>query len=128
MTQTMQDYGVIANWCSILIATLNDKITGMPCAQVNDRSMVNFMQKHGTAVSNKIMSSNNDCSFNIDPDTQLSHTSAKDQCMYYNSNRFISRFGSTTESIFMVHVNIRSARKNRTDFVCSLQCLNWKFK
>ena len=27
----------------------------------------------------------------------------------------------------MVHVNIRSARKNLTDFLCSLKTLNWKF-
>ena len=109
------------------MATLSDKITGMPFAHVNDISMVNFMQKHGTNVPNKIMSSNNDFLFDIDPDTQLSHTSAKDQCMYYDSNQFKSRFVSTTETISMVHVNIRSARKNLTDFLCSLKCLNWKF-
>ena len=108
------------------MATLSDKITGMPFAHVNDISMVNFMQKHGTNVPNKIMSSNNDFLFDIDPDTQLSHTSAKDQCMYY-SNQFKSRFVSTTETISMVHVNIRSARKNLTDFLCSLKCLDWKF-
>ena len=27
----------------------------------------------------------------------------------------------------MVHVNIRSARKYLTDFLCSLKCLDWKF-
>ena len=58
------------------MATLGDKITGMPFAQVNDISMVNLMQKHGANVSNKIMSSNNDFLFDIDPDAQLSHTSA----------------------------------------------------
>ena len=109
------------------MATLSDKITGMPFAQVNDRSMVNFMQKPGTNVLNKIMSSNNDFLFDIDPDTQLSHTSAKDQCMYYDSSQFKSRFLSSQETISMVHVNIRSARKNLTDFLCSLKCLNWKF-
>ena len=56
----------------------------MPFAHVNDISVVNFMQKHGTNVPNKIMSSNNDFLFNIDPDTQLAHNSAKDQCMYYD--------------------------------------------
>ena len=65
--------------------------------------------------------------FDIDPDTQLSHTSAKNQSMYYDSNQFKSRFVSTTETISMVHVNIRSARKNLTDFLCSLKCLDWKF-
>ena len=78
--------------------------------------MVNFMRKHGTNVPKKIMPSNNDFLFDIDPDTQLSHTSAKDQCMYYDSNQFKSRFVSTTETISIVHVNIRSARKNLTDF------------
>ena len=97
----------IANWSSILMATLSDEITGMPFAQVNDRSIINFMQKHGTNVPNKIRSSNNDLLFDIDPDTQLSHTSAKDQFMYYDSNQFISSFGSTTETISMVHANIR---------------------
>ena len=109
------------------MATLSDKITGMPFAQVNDISMVNFMQKHGANVPNKIMSSNNDFLFDIDPDTQLSHTSAKDQCMYYDSSQFKSRFISTTETLSMVHVNIRSARKILTDLLCSLKCLNWKF-
>ena len=52
------------------MATLSDKITEMPFAQVNDISMVNFMQKHGANVPNKIMSSNNDFLFDIDPDTQ----------------------------------------------------------
>ena len=56
------------------MATLSDKTTGMPFAHVNDISMVNFMQKHGTNVPNKIMSSNNDFLLDIDPDTQLSHT------------------------------------------------------
>ena len=111
----------------ILMATLSDKIPGMPFAHVNDISMVNFMQKHGTNVPNKIMSSNNGFLFDIDPDTQLSHTSAKDQCMYYDSNQFKSRFVSTTETISMVHVNIRSARKNLIDILCSLKCLDWKF-
>ena len=82
------------------------------------------MQKHCTNVPNKIRSSDNDFLFDIDPDTQLSHTSAKDQCMYYDSGRFISSFGSTAETTFMLHVNIRSARKIITDFLCSL---NWKF-
>ena len=109
------------------MATLSDKITGMPFAQVNDISMAYCMQKHGTNVSNKIMSSNNDFLFDIDPDTQLSHTSAKDQCMYYDSDEFKSRFISTTETLSMVNVNIRSARKHLTDFVCSIKCLNWKF-
>ena len=86
------------------MATLSDKITGMPFAQVNDISMVNFMQKYGAKVSNKIMSSNNDFLFDIDPDTQLSHTSAKDQCMYYDSSQIKSRFISTTETLSMVHV------------------------
>ena len=108
----------------MLTGTLSDKITGMPFAHVNDISMVNFMQKHSTNVPNKIMSSNNDFLFDIDPDIQLSHTSAKDQCMYYDSNQFKSRFVSTTETISMVHVNIRSARKNLTDFLCSLKCLD----
>ena len=98
------------------MATLSDKITGMPFAHVNDISMVNFMQKHGTNVPNKIMSSNNDFLFDIDSDTQLSHTSVKDQCMYYDSNQFKIQFVSTSETISMVHVNIRSARKNLTDF------------
>ena len=74
------------------MTTFSIKITGMPFAQVNDISIVNFMQKHGANVPNKIMSSNNDFLFNIDPDTQLSHTSAKNQCLYYDSSRFKSRF------------------------------------
>ena len=43
-------------------------------AYLNDISMVNFMQKHGTNVSNTVMSSNNDFLFDIDPDTQLAVT------------------------------------------------------
>ena len=59
-------------------------------------------------------------------DTQLSHISAKDQCMYYDSNQCISSFGSTTETISMVHVNIRSARKNITDFFMQFEVFEMK--
>ena len=47
--------------------------------------------------------------------------------MYYDSDQFKSRFISTTETLSMVHVSIRSARENLTDFLCSLKCLIRKF-
>ena len=48
-------------------------------------------------------------------------------CIYYDSNQFKSRLVSTQETISIVHVYIKSARKNVTDFLCNLKCLNWKF-
>ena len=56
------------------MVTLSDKITGMPFVQVNDRSMVNFMQKPGTNVPNKIMSSNNFSFYLISIQTHSCHT------------------------------------------------------
>ena len=95
---------------------------------MNDGTLVNVINYQGIdrKVNNITISSNNNFFLNIDPDVQLSQHCAHQQCKYYDSKLFNSKF-SGTNHISMIHTNIRSSKKNLRDFLCNIENLKIKF-
>ena len=110
------------------MASICENLRELPYGHVNDGTLVNVINYQGIdrKVNHITISSNNDCFSNIDPDVQLSQHCAHQQCTYYDSKLFNTKF-SGTNHISMIHTNIRSSKKNLRDFLCNIENLNIKF-
>ena len=104
------------------MASICENMRELPYGHVNDGTLVNVIsnQSINRKVNDITISSNNDFFLNIDPDVQLSQHCAHQQCKYYDSKLFNSKF-SGTNLISMIHTNIRSSKKNLRYFLCNIE-------
>ena len=104
--------------------TINNNMV-FPFSRINVNAMnVTFGQSDTITNRNANYISNNDVFKQIDPDLHMH--SIKQQCKSYSEDEFNEKFADS-HHISLIHVNIRSSKKNLRDFMCSINNLNIKF-
>ena len=118
-----------ANWYCYIMSTLFNDMSGLPFNSVSESAIKKLFQTkpNDSIGSNAInVHSNNDCLVHIDPDIQIDKAGLDKQCKYYDEKQFNTSF-SGQRNISMIHLNIRSSKKNLGDFLCSIGNLNMRF-
>ena len=104
--------------------TINSNII-FPFSRINVKAInVPFGQSDTIINRNTNYISNNDVFKQIDPDLHMH--SIRQQCKSYSEDEFDEKFRDS-QHISLIHVNIRSSKKNLRDFMCSISNLNIKF-
>ena len=104
--------------------TINNNMV-FPFSRINVNAMnATFGQSDTITNRNANYISNNDVFKQIDPDLHMH--SIRQQCKSYSEDEFNEKFADS-QHISLIHVNIRSSKKNLRDFMCSINNLNIKF-